>query len=89
MDDTLKLKEFFVCNKCRCYCSNGIDEVGPYGPDLCMKNYFPRKQNIDCLGPYCDMPCELQSAKSDLTMEQLINLVMYLGKELNKTLIKQ
>ena len=83
----LKLKAFFVCDNCRCYCSNGCDEVGLYGPDNCEKAYFPRKQNIGCLGQFCDTPCELQRAESDVTIQQYINLIMYLGEELNKFLI--
>lgn len=88
MENKLSLKGFFVCNNCKCYCSNGEDCVGPFGPDRCEKAYFPRKQNVDCLGKYCDTPCELQTVDTDLTREQLINLVMYLGTELNKVLIK-
>ena len=89
IDNKLSLKGFFVCDKCRCYCSNGIDDVGPYGPDICESTYFPRKQNVGCLGQYCDTPCELQKSESDLTKEQLIQLIMYLGKELNTVLIKE
>ena len=80
----LNLKGFFVCNKCRDQCYNGCDTVGVFGPDFCPKAYFPRKQSIKCLGPLCDVPCELQEVESDVTIEQLVNLIMYLGTKLNE-----
>lgn len=87
-DSKLTLKGFFVCDKCRDECRNGEDEVGVFGPDCCPEAYFPRKQRIGCLGVYCDTPCHRQISGSDLTMGQLINLVMYLGGELNGFLVK-
>jgi len=50
---------------------------------------YPRKQAVECLGEYCDEPCQLRKKWGDLEMEQLITLVKYLGKELNKHLIKK
>jgi len=57
------LKGFFVCNQCRSTCKDGCDDVGPYGPNSCVKAYFPRKQFVKCLGPYCDSPCKLKQKK--------------------------
>jgi hypothetical protein len=88
-DAKLTLKGFFVCEKCRDECLNKEDEFGVAGPDRCPVAYFPRKQRIGCLGHYCDTPCYRQISGSDLTMEQLINLVYYLGKELNKVVITE
>ena len=85
----LTLKGFFVCHRCRSSCSNGEDGVGPYGPDRCPEAYFPRKQRIGCLGPWCDTPCHLQTEDSDLSQKHLIDLVMYLGTELNRHLITE
>jgi hypothetical protein len=85
--DKLTLKGFFVCNKCRNDCHNGRDAEGVFGPDCCPLAYFPRKQRIGCLGPYCDTPCSLQSDESDLTLKQLIDLIYYLGNRLNGFLI--
>lgn len=82
------LKGFFVCDKCRELCQDGADEVGLYGPNSCVFAYFPRKQRVACLGPYCDCPCALQKPDSDLTMDQLIRLVVYLARELNQQLLK-
>ena len=84
----VSLKGFFVCDKCREQCFDGVDEVGPFGPNSCAKAYHPRKQVIDCLGPYCDQPCPLQKGATELTFTQLIDLVNYLGDELNTHLVK-
>lgn len=81
------LKGFFVCNQCRATCSNGDDEVGPFGPDRCPEAYHPRKQRLNCLGPYCDRPCALQEEVSDLTYDQLIALTLYLADYLDTFLI--
>jgi hypothetical protein len=81
------LKGFFVCDKCREDCHNGVDEVGVFGPDNCPAAYFPRKQRVGCLAGYCDTPCSLQKETTDLTMEQMIDLVRYLGDYLNEFLI--
>ena len=81
------IKGFFVCNRCRETCKDGLDDVGPYGPNSCVKAYYPRKQYIKCLGSYCDSPCGFREKISDVTVEQLINLVKFLTIELNKHLI--
>lgn len=86
--DLNSIKGFFVCDKCRSSCHDGCDEVGLYGPNSCVFAYFPRKQHIKCLGPYCDSPCNLQQTESDLTLEQLLRLVRFLTAELNKHLLK-
>jgi len=87
--DKLSLRGFFVCNKCRSNCFDGKDEIGPFGPNECPKEYFPRKQEIGCLGQLCDNPCELQVPESDVSTQQYINLIMYLGKQLNELIITE
>ena len=85
-----KLKEAFVCNHCRQFCegtcSKELEEI------ICGKridnDLYPRKQLIGCLGKYCDKPCKLQKEESDLTFEQCIKLIYYLGNKLNKELTK-
>ena len=89
MDKKGTLKGFFVCDMCRQSCKDGCDDVGLYGPNSCVFAYHPRKQFINCLGPYCDIPCKLQRKESDLTIEQLIKLTMFLTDELNKVLITE
>lgn len=84
-----KLRGFFVCDHCAASCEDGEDEVGPYGPHRCPEAYFPRKQEIRCLGPYCDAPCPMRQETGDLTMEHLIRLALYLGAELNKVYCKE
>lgn len=81
------IKGFFVCQKCRIKCKDGSDKIGLYGPNSCVFAYFPRKQYVNCLGPYCDEPCEHRTETSDLTIEQLLNLVKFLTKELNSRLV--
>lgn len=76
------LKGFFVCNRCRLECD---------GSDDCMNDLeelHPRKQEIGCLGGYCDDPCDLKQDHSELTVQHLIPLVKYLGNRLNTFLIK-
>lgn len=82
------LKGFFVCAQCRRDCRDGCDEVGLFGPNSCVFAYFPRKQRIGCLGPQCDLPCDLQKDVSDLQMEQMVRLVKFLTVELNKHITK-
>lgn len=89
MDKKGTLKGFFVCDKCRSLCKDGCDSVGLYGPNSCVFAYYPRKQFIKCLGPYCDTPCKLKQKESDLTIDQLIKLTMFLTDELNKVLITE
>ena len=82
----MAIKPFFVCDQCRAECKGIPDECGP---SICHEIYYPRKQNIGCLGPLCDMPCGLQDPVGDLTREQLIVLVKYLATELDKFLITE
>jgi hypothetical protein len=84
---TDSLKGFFVCDKCRRDCRDGCDAVGLFGPQSCVFAYFPRKQRIGCLGPWCDVPCDLRKDASDLRMEQMVRLVKFLTVELNRYLI--
>jgi len=77
------LKGFFVCNWCRSQCP-GSDECED---EIANGDLFPRKQKIECLGEYCDRPCELQS-DSTLETEQLIVLIKYLGNYLNTFLVR-
>ena len=92
-----KLKGSFICHKCRFICDGGSyseiqkqlsGEIKPtddnYDPDL-----YPRKQIITCLGPYCDDPCQFQKLETDLTLEQAITLIKWMGNKLNKLLIKE
>lgn len=84
------LKDAFVCNHCRqtCggTCSVEIEEIlnGTREND----GLYPRKQLIGCLGDYCDKPCGFRKAGTDLTYEQLVTLVKYLGNRLNEELFK-
>ena len=88
------LKEAFICDYCRNICKAGCHEemverlktgkINPTDPD-----FYPRKQIITCLGKYCQHPCQYQREETDLTMEQLINLVKFLGTKLNEFLIKK
>lgn len=78
----LKLRQCFVCNNCRTNCPSG--EQCTEETDTIL---YPRKQRVECLGEWCDQPCELKQP-SDLTMAQLVTLVKYLGTELNGHLIK-
>lgn len=79
----LKLRQCFVCNNCRTNCPSGPACTADLDTVL-----YPRKQYVDCLGEWCDQPCELRKEHSDLKMEQLVVLVRYLGTELNRHLIK-
>jgi hypothetical protein len=80
----VKLREFFVCNACRATCSDSSQCMTD------LQEMFPRKQEIGCLGKFCDCPCDLQDLNSrDLTVEKLIPLVLFLGEELNKFLVRK
>jgi hypothetical protein len=78
-----KLRQFFVCNNCRTNCPSG---------EQCMSDMdtvlYPRKQVVECLGEWCDDPCNLRKEQGDLKVEQLVTLVKYLGTELNKRMIE-
>ena len=87
--DINSIKPLFVCNKCRSECKNGIDSVGPYGPDNCPIAYPTRKFNIGCLANFCDWPCELKSDSTDLTLELAIRVIKGLVIECNKLLIRE
>lgn len=83
-----KIKDAFVCNFCREKCG------GPCNQEILdilngrkeNNDLYPRKQIISCLGQYCDKPCELQKDKSDLTIDQCVLLIKYLGQKLNDVL---
>ena len=84
------MRGFFVCDNCRTFCNGTCStELEEIKSGLRIDNeLYPRKQLITCLGKYCDTPCELQKNESDLTLEQCIILIEYLGERLNKELIK-
>ena len=84
----MKLRETVVCNNCRINCKGNCSEVlrNPNHPEYI--DLVGRKHLINCLGKYCDEPCDLQLEETDITMEILIEKVLYLGNKLNEFLIK-
>lgn len=80
-----KLKEAFVCHQCQTKCGFCVPDLEKIerSEEPEDKELFPRKQLIDCLGPYCDKPCEYQKETSDLSLEKCINLIMWLGNKCN------
>jgi len=79
-----KLRHFFICNNCRAYCQDN-----PQCMDEMDHGLYPRKQVIDCLGEWCDEPCDLRQEPGNLKTEQLVTLVKYLSTELNKLMINE
>lgn len=83
-----KLRQSFVCNNCRTYCSGTCsNELHQIENNVIIDDeLFPRKQLIGCLGIYCDEPCKLQK-ESDLDINKLLNLTKWMGQKLNDLLI--
>ena len=75
-----KLRGSFICNNCLANCKTSDECIND------IEALYPRKQQIGCLGEFCDSPCELQK-ESDLTIEALVTLTKFLGGELNKYLL--
>ena len=89
-----KLKHAYICDFCRTKCGGSCNEdlerlkrgiVDKSNADLANN----RKQSIKCLGRFCDEPCELQDNNAEVDPQVLINTIMYLGNELNRTLTAQ
>ena len=96
---TYSIKDSFICEHCRKEC-HGKCHVqltaimdGTYKPGdeeyEANKDLIGRKQIIRCLGPHCDKPCrhkldEFTPYKESDGIEPLINLIKYLGNEVNK-----
>ncbi|MCL2312220.1 MAG: hypothetical protein FWC41_07015 [Firmicutes bacterium] len=83
------LRGSFVCDNCRknceSTCSQELNEI--YHGIRIDDELYPRKQLIGCLGEYCDEPCFLRKEKSDLTIEQCINLIKYMGNKLMENIL--
>jgi hypothetical protein len=82
-NEARKVEKFFICNNCRSTC----DSSNQCTKDLLDGDLYPRKQAVECLGKWCDDPCDLQQ-EGNLNIEQLIVLVKFLGDELNKLLVE-
>lgn len=85
------LKDCFICNFCKNVCGACIEDIERIKNgviDEKNKDLVGRKQEIECLGKYCDKPCEFQNLDAIPNTEVLINEIMFLGNKINEFLEK-
>ncbi len=79
MEDRVNfINHLFVCNKCKRDCANHKNCIA----------HEEHKFELDCLGKYCDEPCELQLDKEP-DMAVVIEALHYIVKRCNEELIKE
>ncbi len=76
----------FVCEHCRQECGHCIDELETIknGGEIEDKELYPRKQLIKCLGKYCQHPCQYYNDETDLTVDQCVKLINWMGTKIHK-----
>lgn len=93
-----KLKDSFICDRCRNICKAGCHDklIGIQNGTIKVvtkeyednKDLIGRKQIIHCLGPFCDEPCKYQRQEfmpyneSD-GITSLIELIKWMGNYIN------
>lgn len=93
-----KLKDSFICDRCRNICKAGCHEklLGIQNGTIKVgtkeyednKDLIGRKQIIHCLGKYCDKPCEFQRKEFTPYNESdgitsLVELIKWMGSYIN------
>ena len=81
----------FICENCRNICKGTCHEemLECFKEGKMPKDdpyFFPRKQIITCLGPFCKSPCKYQQKETDLTIEQAMNIIKFFAWRLDKEL---
>ena len=87
-----KLKECFICNFCKTICgacNDDLERLKQGTIDDKNRDLIGRKQEIDCLGKYCDKPCKLQDLSAVPDTQTLINTIMFLGNKVNELLFDE
>lgn len=81
-----KIKDSFICNYCRNICggcNEDLERLHNGIVDEKNKDLVGRKHEIQCLGKWCDNPCELQDMDAIPDTEALINCIKFLGGKVN------